>query len=60
MTYNKFAIYNYNFLRIVEPNPQLKIEFPDWRSVDVDESFRNRQQLLGNILRSDYLTPLPV
>ena len=45
----KFAIYNYNFLRIIEPNKQLQMEFPDWQVVDVEESFRNRQQVLGDI-----------
>lgn len=53
----KFAIYNYNFLRIIEPNKQLQMEFPDWQVVDVEESFRNRQQVLGDILQSDYHTP---
>ena len=53
----KFAIYNYNFLRIIEPNKQLQMEFPDWQVVDVEESFRNRQYLLGDILLSDYNTP---
>lgn len=52
-----FAIYNYNFLRIIEPNKQLRMEFPEWQVVDVEESFNNRQDLLGNILLSDYNTP---
>ena len=41
----KFAIYNYNFLRIIEPNKQLQLEFPEWQKVDVEESFENRQQM---------------
>ena len=53
----KFVIYNYNFLRIVEPNKQLQMEFPDWQVVDVEESFRNRQQVLGDILQTDYSKP---
>lgn len=53
----KFAIYNYNFLRIIEPNKQLQMEFPDWQVVDVEESFRNRQQVLGDILQSDFHAP---
>ena len=52
-----FAIYNYNFLRIIEPNKQMQMEFPGWKAVEVEESFRNRQQLLGDILQSDYQTP---
>ena len=40
----KFAIYNYNFLRIIEPNKQLQMEFPGWQVVDVEESFRNRSE----------------
>ena len=52
-----FAIYNYNFLRIIEPNKQLQMEFPEWQVVDVEESFNNRQFLLGDILLSDYNTP---
>ena len=43
---SKFAIYNYNFLRIIEPNPEYQIEFPGWVNVNVKESFDNRQQLL--------------
>lgn len=27
---SKFAIYNYNFLRIIEPNEEHQLEFPDW------------------------------
>lgn len=53
----KFAIYNYNFLRIIEPNKQLQMEFPGWQVVDVEKSFKNRQQVLGKILQSDYNTP---
>lgn len=53
----KFAIYNYNFLRIIEPNKQLQLEFPEWQKVDVEESFENRQQMFGDILQSDYHTP---
>ena len=32
---SKFAIYNYNFLRIIEPNEAHKLEFPDWEKVIV-------------------------
>lgn len=28
---SKFAIYNYNFLRIIEPNVEHQLEFPDWK-----------------------------
>lgn len=52
-----FAIYNYNFLRIIEPNKQLQMEFPEWQVVDVEELFNNRQYLLGDILLSDYNRP---
>lgn len=43
---SKFAIYNYNFLRIIEPNEEHQLEFPDWENVNVKESFENRQQFL--------------
>ena len=33
------------------------MEFPDWQVVDVEESFRNRQQVLGDILQTDYSKP---
>lgn len=53
----KFAIYNYNFLRIIEPSGQLQFDFSDWQEVNVEESFKNRQQVLGEILQADFDTP---
>ena len=53
----KFAIYNYNFLRIIEPNVEHQLEFPDWENVNVKESFENRQQLLEELLLADYDKP---
>ena len=54
---SKFAIYNYNFLRIIEPNEEHQLEFPDWENVNVKESFENRQQLLEELLLADYDKP---
>lgn len=54
---SKFAIYNYNFLRIIEPNVEHQLEFPDWENVNVKESFENRQQLLEELLLADYDKP---
>lgn len=54
---SKFAIYNYNFLRIIEPNPEYQIEFPGWKNVNVQESFDNRQQLLEEFLLADFKKP---
>ena len=54
---SKFAIYNYNFLRIIEPNPEYQIEFPGWVNVNVKESFDNRQQLLEEVLLADFGKP---
>lgn len=53
----KFAIYNYNFARIIEPNEQLQLEFPDWQKVDVEQSFQDRQKLLNEYLQADYVHP---
>lgn len=50
----RFTIYNYNFLRIIEPNEQMQIEFPEWERVDVEESFSRRQELLDELLEADY------
>ena len=49
-----FAIYNYNFLRIIRPNEEYQLEFPDWVKVNVQESFENRQQLLEELLLADF------
>ena len=46
---SSFVIYNYNFLRIIEPNPEYQLEFPGWVNVDVKESFEKRQQLLEEL-----------
>lgn len=54
MATSKFVIYNYNFARIIEPDDQYKIEFPNWKNVDVEESFKNKQTILNDILLSDY------
>ncbi len=56
---SKFAIYNYNFLRIIEPHPQMQLDFPGWADVDVEESFGHRQQLLDELLLADYAEPYP-
>ena len=56
---SKFAIYNYNFLRIIEPNEEHQLEFPDWENVNVKESFENRQQLLEELLLADFEKPFP-
>lgn len=50
---SSFVIYNYNFLRIIEPNPEYQLEFPGWVNVDVKESFEKRQQLLEELLLAD-------
>lgn len=44
---SKFAIYNYNFLRIIEPNPEYQIEFPGWVNVNV----KNRLIIASNCLK---------
>lgn len=54
-----FAIYNYNFLRIIRPNEEYQLEFPDWVKVNVQESFENRQQLLEELLLTDFEKPFP-
>lgn len=54
-----FAIYNYNFLRIIRPNEEYQLEFPDWVKVNVQESFENRQQLLEELLLADFEKPSP-
>lgn len=54
MATSKFVIYNYNFGRIIEPDDELKIKFPDWKYVDVEESFKNKQKNLNDILLRDY------
>ena len=54
-----FAIYNYNFLRIIRPNEEYQLEFPDWVKVNVQESFENRQQLLEELLLADFEKPFP-
>ena len=56
---SKFAIYNYNFLRIIEPNEEHQLEFPDWENVNVKESFENLQQLLEELLLADFEKPFP-
>lgn len=53
----KFAIYNYNFLRIIEPNEQMRMPFPMSPRVNVEESFKNRQQLLRELLLADFEHP---
>lgn len=45
---SKFAIYNYNFLRIIEPNVEHQLEFPDWENVNVKESLK----IASNCLKS--------
>ena len=45
---SKFAIYNYNFLRIIEPNEEHQLEFPDWENVNV----KNRLKIASNCLKS--------
>ena len=55
----KFAIYNYNFLRIIEPDTQTRIEFPDWERVDAKVSFEQRQLLLDELLTRDFDAPFP-
>jgi hypothetical protein len=54
-----FAIYNYNFLRIIRPNEEYQLEFPDWVKVNVQESFENHQQLLEELLLADFEKPFP-
>lgn len=54
---SSFVIYNYNFLRIIEPNPEYQLEFPGWVNVDVKESFEKRQQLLEELLLADFEKP---
>jgi len=54
MTKSKFVIYNYTFSRIIEPNQQMQLEFPDWTEINVEESFKHRQQVLQEILCGDY------
>ena len=49
-----FVIYNYQFARIIEPDEQYQIQFPDWRAVDVEESFAKRQEILDEVLDFDY------
>ena len=56
---SNFAIYNYNFLRIIRPNEEHQLEFPDWEKVNVQESFENRQQLLEELLLADFEKPFP-
>lgn len=43
-----FAIYNYNFLRIIRPNEEYQLEFPDWVKVNVQESLK----IASNCLKS--------
>lgn len=45
---SSFVIYNYNFLRIIEPNPEYQLEFPGWVNVDV----KNRLKNASNCLKS--------
>ncbi len=49
-----FVIYNYQFARIIEPNEQHQIQFPEWETVDVEESFARRQEILDEVLNHDY------
>lgn len=43
-----FAIYNYNFLRIIRPNEEYQLEFPDW----VKEMCKNHLKIASNCLKS--------
>lgn len=52
-----FAVYNYNFLRIIEPGNQLSMELDGFSEVDVEESFKNKQKILGEILDEDFKQP---
>lgn len=49
-----FVIYNYQFARIIEPDEQYQIRFPDWKAVDVEESFAKKQEILDEVLECDY------
>lgn len=49
-----FIIYNYQFARIIEPNEQLNIRFTDGGTVDVEESFARKQEILSEVLHCDY------
>lgn len=42
-----FAIYNYNFLRIIRPNEEYQLEFPDWVKVFPSSQFRSSDQSDG-------------
>lgn len=60
---SSFVIYNYNFLRIIEPNPEYQLEFPGWVNVDVKESFENASNCLKSfcwlILRNHFSLKMP-
>ena len=43
----QFALYNYQFEPIYEPDQELKIQFPQWQYVNPDESFDKRQEIFG-------------
>jgi hypothetical protein len=55
----KFALYNYQFERIVEPDDELKLEFPNWKYVNPDESFEHKQELFGQLFPTDAIKMLP-
>lgn len=54
-----FALYNYQFERIIEPDNELKFAFPNWKYVNPDESFEKKQELFGRCFPKDSKRKLP-
>lgn len=54
-----FALYNYQFERIIEPSFEQKLAFPDCQYVNPDESFEKKQELFGRCFPKDCQRKLP-
>lgn len=55
----KFAIYNYQFERITEPDDEVMSKFPEWKYVNPDESFEHRQEIFGSLFPTEAKLVLP-
>lgn len=55
----KFVLYNYQFERIIEPDDELKLRFPEWKYVNPDESFEHKQEIFGSLFPLNVGEKLP-
>ena len=55
----KFAVYNYQFERITEPDDEVMAKFPEWKYVNPNESFEHKQEIFGTLFPTDAKLRLP-